>query len=71
MARGNKIGNKTSLTAKYTYGEQEEIHNRDKGAFQNRPTSFKQIGPEDHGGNLNVPSHSVRSGKFKFNPPVN
>lgn len=66
-----QIGNKSKLVAKYTYGEKEEIANRDKTAFQNHAASFKQIPPTDRGGNLNVPPHSVRSGKFKFNPPVN
>lgn len=72
MARGrSKIGTKSSLSEKYTFGTPAEIANRDKTAFQPRPTHFVQIDPEDHGGNLNEPSHNVRSGRFKFNPPVN
>lgn len=72
MARssGSRIGTKVTLKDKYAYGEPAEIANRDKAGFQNHPTSFGQIGPEDHGGNLNVPTHVVRSGKFKFNPDV-
>lgn len=70
MARGSKIGTKSTLKAKYAYGDAEEITNRDKTAFQNRPTAFKQISPEDKGGNLNVPGHTVKSGNFKYNPPV-
>jgi len=66
-----QIGNKSKLVGKYTYGESEEIANRDKAGFQPRAASFKQIPPTDRGGNLNVPPHGVRSGKFKFNPPVN
>jgi hypothetical protein len=73
MARGggSRIGTKITLKTKYAYGDPEEIANRDKGGFQPRATSFSQISPNDSGGNLNVPPHGVRSGKFKFNPPVN
>lgn len=73
MARGggSRIGTKITLKTKYAYGDPEEIANRDKTAYQAQATSFSQIAPTDHGGNMNTPPHNVRSGKFKFNPPVN
>lgn len=72
MARsgGKRIGSKMALEGKYTYGDAAEIANRDKAGYQPHPTDFHQIGPSDHGGNLNEPRLAVKSGNWKFNPPV-
>ncbi len=73
MARGRSepsIGHKAPATSKYAFGDPEEIANRDKAGYQPHPTSFKQISPEGHGGNMNEPPHTVKSGVFKFSPPV-
>lgn len=71
MARGGRqIGSKLPLEGRYAYGDDAEIANRDKVGFQNRASRFNQPGPADKGGSLAHPKHNVKSGNFKYNPPV-
>lgn len=61
-----RVGDKTHVSPKYALGTAEEVANREKTGFQPPPTAFQQIGPSDHGGNLNEPQFSSKSGDFKF-----
>jgi hypothetical protein len=69
MARSKGgMGTKVSLTPKYTFGDPEEVSNRDKTTYQPQPTTFAQVGPGDRGGNANEPDrrHIGGSSPSKF-----
>lgn len=64
------IGDKTSLPDENHFATKSEITGRDKVASQPRPTTFRQIGPEDGGGSLGNMKAVDRSSTFKFSGGV-
>ncbi len=68
----SRIGQKAAAAAKYLFGTDAEVSNRDKNQYQPPATSFNQIGPEDGGGNgpNDVQPKSLGSPAFKFDDPL-
>ena len=70
MARPGKGGgaySKATPRDDRTYGNAAEIEGRDAGPGAHpSPTSFKQIGPEDQGGDASSPSFKRLSADIKF-----
>jgi hypothetical protein len=67
----SRIGQKAAQPAKYLFGTDAEVANRDKTTHQPAATSFKQIGPEDGGGaSVNdAPLKNIGDPAFKFDDP--
>lgn len=63
-----KIGHgKVTPPSDRTYGDSAEIEGRDVGPGSHpSPTAFKQIGPEDGGGDASNPSFKKLSSDIKY-----
>ena len=62
-----------TIPAKHHFGQEEEIAARVGGTFSslpdNKPSSFRQIGPSSAGSNANNAKPTTKSGDQKFGNP--